>query len=91
MHTGRFKLEQSTLAIGEVNGKLVAVMIPAGDTVKLIADPSPGSRMVDVSRILKAAKASGTCSLRRSLISAGGKVCEELRAVQRADWTARPT
>ena len=48
MHTRRFKLEKSTLAIGDLNGKRVAVTIPAGDTVNLIADPSPGNRMVDV-------------------------------------------
>jgi hypothetical protein len=48
MNTGRFKLEKSTLAIGEANGKRVPVTIPAGDTVKLIADPSPGNKIVDV-------------------------------------------
>jgi hypothetical protein len=48
MHTGRFKLDKTTVAIGDVNGKRVAVTIPAGDTVNLIADPSPGNRMVDV-------------------------------------------
>ena len=48
MHRGKFKLEKATLAIGDMNGKRVAVTIPAGDTVKLIADPSPGNQMVDV-------------------------------------------
>jgi hypothetical protein len=48
MHTGRFKLDKTTLAIGDVNGKRVAVTIPAGDTVKLIADQRPGDIMVDV-------------------------------------------
>ena len=48
MHTGRFKLERTTLAIGHVNGKRVAVTIPAGDTVKLITDSRPGNKMVDV-------------------------------------------
>ena len=49
MHSGRFKLDKTTLAIGEMNGKRVAVTIPAGDTVKLIADPSAaGNEMVDV-------------------------------------------
>jgi hypothetical protein len=48
MHTGRFKLEKETLAIGAENGKRVAVAIPAGDTVELVADPSPGNKMVDV-------------------------------------------
>jgi hypothetical protein len=33
MHTGRFKLEKDTLAIGDMNGKRVAVTIPAGDVV----------------------------------------------------------
>ena len=48
MHTGRFKLDKTTLAIGNANGKRVGVTIPAGDIVKLIADPSPGNKMVDV-------------------------------------------
>ena len=49
MQTGRFKRDRTTLAIGDVNGKRVAVNIPAGDTVKLIADPTPGNnKMVDV-------------------------------------------
>ena len=49
MHTRRFKLDKATLAIGDVNGEPVAVTIPAGDTVKLIADPSPeNNKMVDV-------------------------------------------
>jgi len=48
MHTGRFKLEKTTLAIDDENGKRVAVRIPAGDTVKLIADRRPGNKMVDV-------------------------------------------
>jgi hypothetical protein len=48
MHTGRFKLEKETLAIGDEKGKRVAVTIPAGDIVKLIAEPSPGNKMVDV-------------------------------------------
>jgi len=50
MHTGRFKLEKTTLAIGDLNGKPVAVTIPAGDIVKLIADPSAAGneKMVDV-------------------------------------------
>jgi len=50
MHTGKFKLDKTTLAIGDVNGKRVAVTIPAGDIVELIADPDPdsGNKMVDV-------------------------------------------
>jgi hypothetical protein len=49
MPTGRFKLEKRTLAIGDLNGKRVAVPIPAGDIVNLIADPSAaGNKMVDV-------------------------------------------
>jgi hypothetical protein len=43
MHNETFKLKISTLAIGEVNGKRVAVTIPAGDIVKVVADPSVGS------------------------------------------------
>jgi len=49
MQTLRFRLEKSTLAIGEVNGKPVAVTIPAGDTVEANAAPSAaGNEMVDV-------------------------------------------
>jgi hypothetical protein len=48
MHTRTFKLEKDTMALGDVNGKRVAVTIPAGDTVKLIAAPGPWDRMVDV-------------------------------------------
>ena len=49
MPTGRFKLETRTLVIGDLNGKRVAVTIPAGDIVNLIADPSAvGNKMVDV-------------------------------------------
>jgi hypothetical protein len=48
MHTGRFKLDKTTLAIGDVNGKRVAVTIPAGDIVKLITNSNPGNKMVDV-------------------------------------------
>jgi hypothetical protein len=48
MHTRRFKLEQTTLAIGDGNGKRVVVRIPAGDVVKLVSNPSPWNKMVDV-------------------------------------------
>jgi hypothetical protein len=45
----KFKLEKTTLAIGDLNGKGVAVTIPAGDIVKVVANPSPGNNeMVDV-------------------------------------------
>jgi hypothetical protein len=48
MHTGNFRLERTTLAIGELNGKPVAVTIPAGEIVKLVLKPSDGNKMVDV-------------------------------------------
>ena len=49
MLTGRrFKLETSTLSIGEVDGKCVAVTIPAGNTVKVVAGPRDGDRMIDI-------------------------------------------
>ena len=49
MHKGRFKLEKATLAIGDSNGKRVAVPIPAGDIVKVVANPNPENKeMVDV-------------------------------------------
>ena len=49
MQTGRFKLDKTTLAIGDVNGKRAAVTIPAGDIVKLIADRNPGNnKMVEM-------------------------------------------
>jgi len=47
IHTGRFRVDKTTLAIGDINGN-PAVRIPEGDTVKLIANPSPGNKMVDV-------------------------------------------
>ena len=50
MHNGRFQLDKTTLAIGDVDGdgKREVLSIPAGETVELIADPSPGSKTVDV-------------------------------------------
>ena len=50
MHTRKFKLEISTLAIGDVDGdgKREVLSIPAGETVELIADPSPGNKTVEV-------------------------------------------
>jgi hypothetical protein len=50
MHTRKFKLEKSTLAVGDVygDGKREVLSIPAGETVELIADPSPENKMVDV-------------------------------------------
>jgi hypothetical protein len=38
MHTGKVKLDKTTLAIGDANGKRVAVTIPTEPTIKL---PSP--------------------------------------------------
>ena len=48
MHTGRFKLETTTLAIGDLKGKRMIVTIPAGDIVKLVSKPSLWDKMVDV-------------------------------------------
>jgi hypothetical protein len=48
MHKERFRLEKETLAMGDENGKRVAVTIPAGDIVKLVSKPSPWDKMVDV-------------------------------------------
>jgi hypothetical protein len=51
MLTGRrFKLETTTLVIGEANGKRVAVEIPAGGVVQgsCCAPPRDGDRMIDV-------------------------------------------
>ena len=48
MHTGRFKMEKPTLAMGDANGKRVAVRIRAGDIVELVAKPSAGNKMVNV-------------------------------------------
>ena len=49
MLTGRcFKLEIATLAANDVNGKRILTTIPAGDIVKVVADPSDGARMVEV-------------------------------------------
>ena len=49
MLTGRrFKLEIATLAANDLNGKRALTTIPAGDIVKVMADPSDGNRMVEV-------------------------------------------
>jgi hypothetical protein len=49
VHTGRLKLEKTTLAIGDANGKRVAVSIPAGEIVTVVANPSAeNEEMVDV-------------------------------------------
>jgi len=49
MLTGkRFQFEIATLAANDVNGKLILTTIPAGDIVKVVADPSDGARMVEV-------------------------------------------
>lgn len=53
---GRFELGTATLVIGGVDGKRVAISIPAGAVVKVVADPSdkvvanPSNedRMIDV-------------------------------------------
>jgi hypothetical protein len=47
MHPRTFKLDTMTLVIGDTDGKRVTVTIPAGDTVRLIADQSAGEKMVD--------------------------------------------
>jgi hypothetical protein len=49
MHAGRFKVDKTTLAIGDMNGRRVAVTIPAGDIVQVVANPSAaGNDMVDL-------------------------------------------
>jgi len=47
--TGKcFKLETTTLVIGEANGKHVAVEIPAGGVVKVVVCPRDEEGMIDV-------------------------------------------
>lgn len=49
MLTGkRFKLETPTMAVGTLDGKRVAVTVPAGETIKVISGPRHGDRMMDV-------------------------------------------
>ena len=49
MLTGkRFKLEISTMAVESVDGKRVAVTVPAGETIKVVSGPRHGDRMMDV-------------------------------------------
>ena len=49
MLTGkRFELSKSTLAIDSVEGRRVAVTVPAGEIIKVVAGPRHGDRMVDV-------------------------------------------
>ena len=49
MLTGkRFKLNAATVAIGTVDGKHVAAVVPAGSVIKVASGPTHGDRMVDV-------------------------------------------
>jgi hypothetical protein len=49
MLTGkRFKMETSTMAVETVNGKRMAVTIPAGEIIKVVSNPRHGDRMMDV-------------------------------------------
>jgi hypothetical protein len=45
----RFKLENSAMALDVVDGKRVAVTVPAGATIKVVSGPtSEADRLVDV-------------------------------------------
>jgi len=44
----RFKLGTSTIAVETVDGKRVAVTVPAEATIKVISGPRHGDRMIDV-------------------------------------------
>jgi hypothetical protein len=44
----RFKLLIATVAANDLNGKLALTTIPAGDIVKVGAEPGDGARMVKV-------------------------------------------
>ena len=49
MLTGRrFKLERSTLAVGDTGDKRATVTVPIGSILKVVADPDNGHGMVDV-------------------------------------------
>jgi hypothetical protein len=49
MVTGkRFQLTTSTLALDTIEGKRVAVSVPAETVVKVVSGPSEGSELVDV-------------------------------------------
>jgi hypothetical protein len=48
VQNGRFKLDKTTLGFCDVNGKRIAVSIPAGDIVTVIAQPRAGAKMVYV-------------------------------------------
>jgi len=50
MLTGkRFRLETPTLALDIIDGKSVAITVPAGAIIKVVSDhPGEGDRMVDV-------------------------------------------
>lgn len=43
-----FRLDTPTLAIDSANGARVAVPIPSGTIIKVVAGPRNGDRMVDV-------------------------------------------
>ena len=44
----RFRLRTATIALDFVDGKRVALTVPAGDVVKVISGPTRGDRLLDV-------------------------------------------
>jgi hypothetical protein len=49
MLTGkRFELRTPTMAIDAIDGKRVAITIPAGTTIKVVSGAREGDRMLDV-------------------------------------------
>lgn len=44
----RYQLRTSTLAIDTVEGKRIAVTVPAEAIIKLVSGPSEGNQLVDV-------------------------------------------
>jgi hypothetical protein len=45
----RFRLESPTLALDIIDGKRVAITVPAGTTIKVVSGPTTeGDRLVDV-------------------------------------------
>jgi hypothetical protein len=49
MVTGeRYMLKMATLALETINGKRIAVTVPADATIRVVSEPSDGGQLLDV-------------------------------------------
>ena len=44
----RYKLSEDVLAVEDIDGRRRAITLPAGEIVKVVADPETGDGMADV-------------------------------------------